>query len=91
MNRAPVDEHAIGGAEVLERPAFVVWADLGVPAGGAGIVQDDVTGTAAPDRGASRRNDQAPGGWALDREQRASSAPRMDWLGRLTGTRPSEL
>ena len=55
-----------------------------MPARCAGVVQDDVAVAAAPDRGAPRRDDQAP---AVDREQRASSAARMGFLQRLTGSR----
>src|SRR5580692_366258 len=63
-----VDEHAVGGAEVRDRPAIWSGAYLGVPARDSSVVEDHVTVAAPADRAATRGDDQAA---IADREQHA--------------------
>ncbi len=73
-NRLAVDEHAVGGAEVLDRPALGGRADLGVVAGDAGVVEHDVAVAAAADRSPPRA--AAAGGGRRRAAARAAGARR---------------
>ncbi len=67
----PVDEHAVGRAEILDRPAIRGGAHLRVTPGDSDVVEDYVAVAASPDRRPRVGEEQAAG---PHREQRAGRA-----------------
>src|ERR1019366_1510140 len=76
-NVPPVDEHAVGRAEILDRPAVGAGPDVRMPARDPDIVEDDLAVVAAADRAALGRQQQAAGAEEEERAEVSATGLRL--------------